>query len=413
LPLDYRQALDFLFPRTTTIKFGLERTEALLRSLGDPHLVVPTVHIGGTNGKGSVTTLVAAALRAAGFRVGVYTSPHLISFRERITVDGVPISEGAVASWTNVLLPEIERLDATFFEVTTAIAFADLAARGAEIAVIEVGLGGRLDSSNVVRPLVSAITKIELDHQRYLGDTLEAIAREKAWIAKPGAPLVVGERRPELIRVIREEARRAVRSVDPAGQLDFRVMPAGYEWEGPLRLLGRHQRRNAAVAQGTLAALPVPYRPSAGAIAEGFGEAFIPGRLDWRGKWLFDVAHNPDGVRALVEAIRDLGPKRPVHALVSILGDKAWPEMLVALDEAVDRGVLTVAPTASVRKWDLGWLKRWLKDPNRPPARAQWTLIPDFGEALATVQRGAGTVLVTGSFHTVGDVMEALGLEGQ
>jgi dihydrofolate synthase/folylpolyglutamate synthase len=114
-----------------------------------------------------------------------------------------------------------------------------------------------------------------------------------------------------------------------------------------------------------------------------------------------------------VDAIRDLGPKRPVHALVSILGDKAWPEMLVALDEAVDRGVLTVAPTASVRKWDLGWLKRWLKDPNRPPARAQWTLIPDFREALAAVQQGSGTVLVTGSFHTVGDVMEALGLEGQ
>jgi dihydrofolate synthase/folylpolyglutamate synthase len=190
------------------------------------------------------------------------------------------------------------------------------------------------------------------------------------------------------------------------------VVPAGYEWNGPLRLLGRHQRRNAAVAHGTLAALPPSFRPSAEAIAHGFAEAFIPGRLDWRGKWLFDVAHNPDGVRALVAAIRELGPKRPVHALVSILGDKAWPEMLVALDEAVDRGILTVAPTASVRRWDLGWLKRWLKDPNRPPARAQWSLVPDFREALETVQRGAGTVLVTGSFHTVGDVLESLGLEG-
>ncbi len=412
MPLTYQQALEFLFPRTTTIKFGLERTETLLRTLGDPHLVVPTVHVGGTNGKGSVTTLVAAALRAAGWQVGVYTSPHLISFRERITVGGVPISEAAVASWTNHLRPLIERLDATFFEISTAIAFADLAARGAEIAVIEVGLGGRLDSSNVVRPLVSTVTKIELDHQRYLGETLEAIAREKAWIAKPAAPFVVGERRPELVQVIRDEARRAVRSLDPAAPLDFRVLPPDYEWKGSLNLLGRHQRRNAGVAHGTLMALPAAYRPSAAQIDDGFGRAFIPGRLDWRGKWLFDVAHNPDGVRSLVQAIADLAPPRPVHALVSILGDKAWPEMLVELDQAVDRGVLTVAPTASVRRWDLGWLKRWLKDPKRPPACAQWTLIPDFREALAAVQRGAKTVLVTGSFHTVGDVMEALGFEG-
>ena len=251
LSLSYQQALDFLFPRTTTVKFGLDRTERLLQALGNPHRVVPTIHVGGTNGKGSVTTLVAAALRAAGWRVGVYTSPHLISFRERITVDDRPISPDAVASWTSHLAPLITSLDATFFEASTAIAFADMALRGAEIAVVEVGLGGRLDSTNVVRPLVSTITKIELDHQKYLGSTMEAIAREKAWIAKPGAPFVVGEPRPELIAVIREEAARAVRAVDPDGHLDLRVMPAGYEWTGPLRLLGRHQRRNAAVAQGT------------------------------------------------------------------------------------------------------------------------------------------------------------------
>jgi dihydrofolate synthase/folylpolyglutamate synthase len=408
--LTYAAALEFLFPRTTTVKFGLERTERLLHALGDPHRLIPTIHVGGTNGTGSVTTLVAAALRAGGFRVGVYTSPHLISFRERIVVDQVPISEDAVATWTAELRPLIEELDATFFEATTAIAFADLAARGAEIAVIEVGLGGRLDSSNVVRPLVSGITKIELDHQKYLGDTLEAIAREKAWIAKPGAPFVVGEPRPRLIEVIRDEARRAVRAVDPAGRLDFRVLPPDYEWTGPLRLAGPHQRRNAAVAHGILMALPAPYRPDRAAIEAGFATAFIPGRLDRRGKWLFDVAHNPDGVRALVRALADLAPPRPIHALVSILSDKAWPEMLVELDRAVDRGVLTIAPTASVRRWDPSWLRRWLKDPKRPPARAQWSLIPDFGAALAAVQEGAGTILVTGSFHTVGDVMEAVGL---
>ncbi|MBA3659171.1 MAG: bifunctional folylpolyglutamate synthase/dihydrofolate synthase, partial [Gemmatimonadales bacterium] len=207
-PLSYEAALEFLFPRTTTIKFGLATTRALLKALGDPHELIPAVHIGGTNGKGSVSTLVAGALRAAGWRVGLYTSPHLVSFRERIRVDELPIPERAVAMWTARLRPLIEERRATFFEITTAIAFADFAARGAEIMVVEVGLGGRLDSTNVLRPLVSAVTKIERDHMKYLGDTLEQIAGEKAGIAKPGTPFVVGEREPALIEVLRREARR-------------------------------------------------------------------------------------------------------------------------------------------------------------------------------------------------------------
>jgi dihydrofolate synthase/folylpolyglutamate synthase len=409
MPLTYAEALDFLFPRTTTIKFGLETTRALLGALGDPHRVMPSVHIGGTNGKGSVSTLVAAALREAGWRVGLYTSPHLMSFRERIRVDEVPISEAAVAMWTSRLQPMILERQATFFEVSTAIAFADFAARGTEIAVVEVGLGGRLDSTNVVRPLASAVTKIERDHMKYLGHTLEKIACEKAGIAKPGVPFVIGERDPALVEVLRREARKAVARAGGDGRADVRVLPGDYEWSGPLALAGAHQRRNAAVAHGLLMALPVPYRPDAEAIARGFGGARIAGRLDRRGKWLFDVAHNPDGIRALVAALKAQEVPRPLHGLVSILGDKAWPEMLVQLDKVLDRGVLTVAPTAAGRGWNTEWLKRWLRQRSRPPARATWTLVPDFREALATVQEGAGTVLVTGSFHTVGDVMEVLG----
>lgn len=407
--LSYRDALDFLFPRTTAIKFGLERTERLLAALGNPHHVVPVVHVGGTNGKGSVTALVVAALAEAGWRVGTYTSPHLVDFRERITVGGVPISEAAVAMWTARLRPLIEAEGATFFEAATAIAFADLAARGAEIAVIEVGLGGRLDSTNVVRPLASGVTKIAMDHQKYLGDTLERIAAEKAWIAKPGAPFVIGEEDPAVIAVLASEAARAVQSIDAGVHPDLRVVPAGVAWDGPLGLAGPHQRRNAAVAAALLAALPVPYRPSSEATAAGFAAAFVPGRLDRRGKWLFDVAHNPDGVRALVRALQDQAPAGPVHALVSILGDKEWPAMLVELDRVVDQGVLTVAPSADTRKWDLEWLRHWLERSDRPLARARWRLIEDFPAALAEVQDGAGTVLVTGSFHTVGDVMAALG----
>ncbi len=410
MPLSYDQALEFLFPRTTTIKFGLATTRVLLRSLGDPHEVMPSVHIGGTNGKGSAVTLIAAALREAGWRVGVYTSPHLVSFRERIRVNDIPITEEAVAMWTERLRPLILERKATFFEASTAIAFADFAARGAEIAVVEVGLGGRLDSTNVVRPLASAVTKIERDHMKYLGNTLEKIACEKAGIAKPGAPFIIGEREPPLVEVLRREAHRAVARQDPDARADVRVLPPEYEWCGPLSLAGPHQRRNAAVAHGVLMALPTPYRPDIEAINHAFGHARIPGRMDRRGKWLFDVAHNPDGIRALIAALDATHQPRPIHGLVSILGDKEWPEMLVQLDRVLDHGVLTVAPTAAGRGWNTDWLRRWLQAPNRPPARASWTLIPDFKEALEEVQQGAATVLVTGSFHTVGDVMEALGL---
>jgi dihydrofolate synthase/folylpolyglutamate synthase len=313
--------------------------------------------------------------------------------------------------WTGQLLSPILRRKATFFEASTVLAFADFAARGVEIAVVEVGLGGRLDSTNVVNPLVSGITKIERDHMKYLGDTLESIAREKAGIAKPGVPFVIGERDRALVDVLRHEAKRAVKRAGGGFPADIRVLPPDYEWCGPLSLAGAHQRRNAAVAHGILAALPEPYRPTQEQIESGFGSARVPGRLDRRGRWLFDVAHNPDGIRALITALKTLRPSRPLHALVSILGDKDWSEMLVHLDQAIDKGVLTIAPTAAARGWDIDWLGRWLKDPNRPPAHAEWSLIADFREAIDKVQEGAGTVLVTGSFHTVGDVMVELGFE--
>ena len=409
--MDYPGALAFLYPRTTTIKFGLETTRALLAELGDPHLVMPAIHIGGTNGKGSVAALVAAALGEAGLRVGLYTSPHLVSFRERMLVGDVPVSEAAIAMWTGRLRPLILEREATFFEATTAIAFADFAARGAEVAVVEVGLGGRLDSTNVVRPMVSAVTRIARDHTKYLGDSLEEIAREKAGIAKPGAPFVIGETDPGLVEALAAGARSAVQELEPGARADVRIVPAGRTWNGPLGLAGPHQRRNAAVATAVLEALPAPYRPAADAVARAFAVTRVPGRLDRRGIWLFDVAHNPDGVRALVAALRADPPPRPLHALVSILGDKEWPEMLVELDQVVDRGFLTLAPTAAGRGWDTEWLGRWLADPTRPPARADWVMSADFAGTVQRAREGAGTVLVTGSFHTVGDVMSLLGLQ--
>lgn len=405
----YGDALAWLFPRITTIKFGLDTTRRLLASLGHPERVVPLVHVGGTNGKGSVSHLIAGALGEAGWRVGLYTSPHLTSFRERIRVDGVPISEDAVTMWARRLEPLASELGATFFETTTAMAFADMAARGAEIAVVEVGLGGRLDSTNVIDPLVSVVTGIAMDHQKYLGDSLEAIAREKAWIAKPGRPFVVGESDPAVQDVLQSAAREAVAETG-GGLLHWLPVPADLRWEGPLRLRGPHQRRNAAVAHAALDALPEPYRPSPPAVDSAFARVTVAGRLDRRGPWLFDVAHNPDGMASLTDALRAEPVPGPVHALVSILGDKPWPEMLVALDAVIDRGILTVAPTALDRGWNTAWLQEWLERTDRPAPRARWSLVPDFGEALGTVREGAGTVLVTGSFHTVGDVLAKLGL---
>ncbi|MDX2207152.1 MAG: Mur ligase family protein [Gemmatimonadales bacterium] len=402
----YRAALDYLFPRTTQIKFGLDTTRHLLEVAGDPQRQFATVHVGGTNGKGSVATLLAEALGTTGARVGLYTSPHLVSFRERIRVDGAPISREAVVAWTRHLEPTMEQTGATFFEATTAIAFADFAARGVDIAVVEVGLGGRLDSTNVLDPLVSVVTRIALDHQRYLGDTLEQIAVEKAGIAKPGVPFVIGEADPALAAVLE---RAGAAAVGGGRYCPVRVDPAA-EWSGALGLAGPHQRRNAAVAAAVLAELPASMRPDGGGIALGFATARVPGRLDRRGRWLFDVAHNPDGMAALVAALQAEPPRGPVHALVSILADKPWPDMLVQLDRVVDLGILTVTPTAEGRKWDTAWLERWLADPSRPPARARWRLIPDFESALREVETGAGTILVTGSFHTVGDVMQSRGV---
>ncbi|MCZ6754121.1 MAG: Mur ligase family protein, partial [Gemmatimonadetes bacterium] len=175
----------------------------MLRAVGDPQDRFVTVHIGGTNGKGSVASMVYAALRASGYRTGLYTSPHLVDVRERMVVDERPITEDQFAAWTTRLRPVIDASDASFFEATTAIAFADFAARAVDVAVVEVGLGGRLDSTNVVRPAVSAVTNVEMDHTEYLGNTLSAIAAEKAGIAKADVPFVLGDARPETVDILR------------------------------------------------------------------------------------------------------------------------------------------------------------------------------------------------------------------
>jgi dihydrofolate synthase/folylpolyglutamate synthase len=286
----------------------------------------------------------------------------------------------------------VEAIGASFFEATTAIAFADCAARGADVVVAEVGLGGKLDSTNVLTPAACAVTHVARDHADYLGDSLEGIAREKAGIAKPGVPFVIGEIDPSLCGVLESAAR-------DAGALVVRVPPDA-AYEGRLALGGTHQRRNGAVARCLLQQLPAVLRPPDEAIERGFAAARLPGRFDRRGKWLFDVAHNPGGMAALVAGLETAHLEPPVHALVGILRDKDWGEMLGLMSGAVDGVWASQPPSAPPeRAWDLAEVARRFPDA---------TVEPDFGRALAQVQDGARTVIVAGSFHTVGDAMARL-----
>ncbi len=318
----------------------------------------------------------------------------------------VPVSEDAFAEWTTLLKPHIERTGASFFEATTAIAFADFAARGVDVAVVEVGLGGRLDATNVITPLVSVVTKIALEHTDYLGTDLKGIAREKAGIAKRGVPFVTGEPDNELrTELVREAIRRGAA---PVMLVDTTRDPTP---DARLGLRGLHQVANAWVAAAALKQIPraagLPDGlPLGEEIPASFADAYIPARFEVRGKWIFDVAHNPDGMQVLVNALRSHQAPRPLHALVGIRSDKDWRPMLALLAPVVDRLVLTMPPSIPMlQRWSVSDFDA-LSDgrtAGRPPQ-----IMPDFDEALREIQDGAATVLVTGSFHTVGDALSRL-----
>jgi len=415
----YGAAIEALFARTTSgTKFGLERTEAILARLGSPHKKLTAIHVAGTNGKGSVVAAAEALLSAPGRRVGRYTSPHLIDFRERITVGSDPIPEEAVLEFLEKWIPAAEEMGATFFELTTALAFDWFARQKVDIAVIETGLGGRLDSTNVLTPRVATVTSIGLDHTDLLGDTLEAIAREKAGIFKRGIPAVIGEASPEIRSLLASCAKEAgaypIVLVDDEYRIsDVEVSARGTSFslgQGSRTvrvttpLIGEFQARNTAIALATVGALGEEYVPESAEISKRLATLFLPGRFQRQGKFIFDVAHNPDGARTVAESIRALNPRAPRTALVAVLADKDWQGIIRALAPAVDRFVFTTAPSAPLER-------RW--DPSRAQAFAksqgvESQLEPDLDVALQRAQKGAGTVLVTGSFHTVGDVMSRL-----
>lgn len=415
----YTAAIQALFARTTgSIKPGLERTQALLSQLGSPQDKLAVIHIAGTNGKGSVVATCEALLRARNFAVGRYTSPHLIDFRERITANGQPISEQEVLVFLDRWIQVSEKLGATFFEMTTALAFDWLAKKGVDFALIETGLGGRLDSTNVLTPRVATVTSIGLDHTDLLGDTLEAIAKEKAGIFKKGIPAVIGEPslriREVLINSANEVGAQPVVDVHDAfrvsnvevaeGGTSFTLTRGKVSQQITTPLLGIHQARNTATAIATLAAMGEEFLPPAGEISKALANVFLPGRFQRQGKFIFDVAHNPDGARTITETIRAINPPSPRTALIAVLADKDWHGIIRELEPAVDRFLFTNAPSApSDRRWNPAEAQAFVKAEG-----LEADLEPDLDAALARGQEQSQTLLITGSFHTVGDAMSRL-----
>lgn len=412
-------------PLATGVHWGLERTVRALEAVGDPHRRFASVHIGGTNGKGSVAATVAAVLNESGRRAGCFTSPHLCSFRERIVIGGVALSEAELAERADEIRDVVVRFGLTFFEAVTVLGFHVFGRAEVDIAAVEVGLGGRLDATNVLTPQVSAVTNVALDHADYLGDTLAQIAREKAGIVKPGVPFATAETTPDLLATFeRVAAERGApfHPVDPGLARDMRVARdhtaftlQTRSW-GELRvrtpLVGLHQAANTALAVEVLERLPAGLRPERDAVLRGVASVNHPGRdqierIDGV-TWLFDVAHNTAGIHSLVDTLDRLDLPRPLVALVGVLGDKDWRSMLPPLFSRADLAVLTQAPSAPPeRRWDAAAAADAVQHV------CSLRVEEDFVAAVARARQEAaeGTVVVTGSVHTVGSALHLLGKE--
>jgi len=395
---------------------GLERIEGLLDALGRPEQRYRLVQVGGTNGKGSVSAMLAAILRAAGHRVGLYTSPHLVSFRERIRVDGEPIPEDDVVDAVEALGTQVARLDATMFEATTALALDHFAREAVDVAVLEVGLGGRLDATTVGTPEVAVIARIDLDHQAILGATLTEIAAEKAAIIRGGAAIAAAQA-PEAERVLVQraatvgvplllEGRDLSVSVERRGPDGQRLRCAGPGWSltgVELGMPGSFQPSNALLAVAAARTL------GAGepAIREGLARVWWPGRFQVfqrpHGYLVLDGAHNPAGARALATSLREVFAGARATFVLGVLRDKDAAGIVAALAPLADRFVLVAA-----------------SNPRATPPDTLSAIVAAAGsdveiagspaEALALAARRGATpiVCVAGSLSLIGDVLRHL-----
>ncbi|MEW6325137.1 MAG: folylpolyglutamate synthase/dihydrofolate synthase family protein [Nitrospirota bacterium] len=413
----------------SVIRPGLERIERILHAWGEPQARLSAVHLAGTNGKGSTAAMTAAILRAAGRRTGLYTSPHLHALNERMRIDGRPISTARLAALADELRALLLHADGgagersispdyndppTYFESTTAMAFAYFAQEAVDWAVIETGLGGRFDATNMVAPRLSVLTPIDYDHMNYLGDSLTAIAWEKAGILKAGVPAVIAPQPPEAEAVIEREAQRVGAPLIRCGREFFYEEEAGgrFTYRDRRRTLphlhcplpGRHQLMNAAAATAAALALRASGLPIADeAIAAGLASVRWEGRLEVlqeRPRLLLDGAHNPAAARALAAFLADekrrLGGR--VTAVFGIMRDKAVSEVVAALRPVVDHWIAT-APPAMPRALPAEEVAAAVER-----AGGSVTLSADPASALAVALPTLGPrdlCCVTGSFYTV------------
>ena len=396
------------------MKFGLANIAALCAALGNPQDSFPSVNVAGTNGKGSVTAMVDTALRAAGHRSGRYTSPHLQRLEERFVIDGTEVAPGALDAAARRIRQAAVALAAsgglaslpTFFECTTAVAFDLFREARVDIAVLEVGLGGRLDATNIVSPIAAAIVSIDFDHEEQLGHTLASIAAEKAGVIKPGIPVVCGPVPDEALDVIAavcaERGATLIRTDTDAG-LARRIASM------PMSLPGEHQQANAAVAVGLLDAIDRDtsrgLRIGADAVRAGLATTVWPGRIErfsHRGcPVLLDAAHNPAGARALASYLRGTAPDG-VTLVFGAMRDKAVREMLTTLAPAVRSIVCTTAP--SPRAMTAGELAVLARD-----AGLSAEEVPEPVDAIARACAHNRMVVVAGSIFLIGPVREWLG----
>ncbi len=420
--MPYLTAVEFLYSlHRHGIKLGLDTITALLAGLGHPERRFLSLHIGGTNGKGSTAAIVASILQAAGHRVGLYTSPHLVDFRERIQVDGSSIAEECVAALTERLRAAAgESLDPTFFEFTTAMAFQHFADAGIDVAVVEVGLGGRFDATNALLPVVSSITNVALDHQEYLGHSIPAIAYEKAGIIKPGVPVVVGRVDEEAATVIARIAEergaplyRLTRDFLTEGSsARFRYVGRAHSWDAlGCPLDGRHQLDNAACALAMLEVASERGAPVAEpAVREGLRQVRWEGRLETaehRPSLVLDGAHNPAAaavVAAYLDEFRREHDGARVIAVLGMMRDKDREKFIAQLLPQVDEIIVTQArvPRAATLH-ELGASATACGRTAHPVA--------DPHDALALARRMAtpdDLILVTGSLMLVGEVKALL-----
>ena len=390
-----RAALDWLYgTQSFGIKLGLEGITRLLDACGVLHPRARVMHVAGTNGKGSTCAFAESVARAAGYRTGLFTSPHLVHFSERIRVDGVPIPDADIARLIGQLRRTIEGWETTptFFELVLALAMLYFAERDVDLIILETGMGGRLDATNAVPKDVAVIAPIGMDHMQYLGDTLAAIAGEKAAIMAPGRPVLSAPQQPEALRVIEEVARER--------EAPLRVVSEPCEL--PLGLRGGHQRLNAALALAALRALPqMPME--AAAVARGLAEVRWPGRFEEVAPGvIMDGAHNPPAMRVLVQCWREAFGDRRARCVFAGSADKDLSTVLRLLSPVVDAWVLP--PVRSPRILPAAELADLVRSCSAAPVSCPATL----AEALRELRPGT---LICGSFFLIGEAKALLASE--